>query len=386
MAAGDVLSAEKQTFRDPVSGATVTQLTDHLAHSHHPYFTNQGFWDGGTRLIFGSDRHNATNLYSIELASGQITQITDFSRGECSSLLRSFVNPSRDEAYFVAEADGHQAVLAADLKECATRQIWPLPEGYLPSMLSVTADGRTVCIGIQEDLSSRIRTDMHHGYVGFDETFEARPHCQIMAIDIDSGEARLLHEDHRWIGHVNTSSTDPDLLTFCHEGPWHRLQRLWGLRISTREVRQLRPQEPGEAIGHEYWFSDGRRVGYHGWLNPEQHLFGYVDWETGERREWPWSGRSMHFHSIDETLIVGDGFVGGNPNLLLWKLEGEQYVGPRILMNHRGSYHAQKLHPHPHMFRGADGETRVLLTADPQAYGQVFIVDVPPFQSLPEAT
>jgi oligogalacturonide lyase len=197
---------------------------------------------------------------------------------------------------------------------------------------------------------------------------------------------RLLHEDRRWLGHINASPTEADWLTFCQEGPWTRLQRLWALRISTGEVRALRPQEPGEAIGHEYWFADGKRVGYHGWLNPEQHLFGYVDWETGERREWPWSGRSMHFHSMDDQFIVGDGVRGERPQLLAWQIDGESYAGPRVLMDHRGSFHAQELHPHPRVHRGPEGQLRVLLTADPQAYGQVFLVDVPEFEALPEAT
>jgi len=52
---------------------------------------------------------------------------------------------------------------------------------------------------------------------------------------------------------------------------------------------------------------------------------------------------------------------------------------------HRGSFHVQILHVHPRMFAGRDGQIRVLYSADPQGYGNVYVADVPEFESLPEA-
>lgn len=55
--------------------------------------------------------------------------------------------------------------------------------------------------------------------------------------------------------------------------------------------------------------------------------------------------------------------------------------GRRSLAWHRGSFHSQQLHVHPCVH--ANG-TKVLYTADPQAYGQIFIVDVPEWGALPD--
>jgi oligogalacturonide lyase len=52
-----------------------------------------------------------------------------------------------------------------------------------------------------------------------------------------------------------------------------------------------------------------------------------------------------------------------------------------VLAWHRGSFHTQALHVHPTVF---DEGRRVLYTADPQGYGQVFVVDVPAWDALPE--
>ncbi|NLD43281.1 MAG: oligogalacturonide lyase, partial [Chloroflexi bacterium] len=47
----------------------------------------------------------------------------------------------------------------------------------------------------------------------------------------------------------------------------------------------------------------------------------------------------------------------------------------------RGSFHTQRVHVHP-TFNSAG--TQVAYTADPQGYGQVFLVDIPDFGSLPD--
>ncbi len=379
MPAQTTMPPEGRTYPDPVSGATVRQFTDHRAHSHPLYFTNPGLWNEGRQLVIVSHRGNAENLWTVDLASMGLRRITDFPPPARPSLVSGYLNPVRDEAYGSLAGE----VIAIDLRTGAVRPLYRASEGFVLGNVSVTADGQTLCLVEREDVSDRIETDLAHGYVGFRETFEAKPTTRIVAVPTAGGQARVVHEEGCWIGHVNCSPTVPHAVTFCHEGPWTRLQRLWALDLRTSEARHLRPQTPpDEAIGHEYWFADGRRVGYHGWLSPEQHLFGYVDWATGERHEWPWHGRSMHFHSADETFVVGDG--GRDiPYVLLWRLAGDAYEGPRILARHRGSSHVQILHVHPRMRTAADGTTRVRFCADPNGYGNVFEVLVPDFERLP---
>ena len=65
------------TYSDPISGLEVQQLTQYRGHSHHFYFTNPGWYDNVQKLLFSSDRENRTNLFSLDLNTGGITQLTD---------------------------------------------------------------------------------------------------------------------------------------------------------------------------------------------------------------------------------------------------------------------------------------------------------------------
>jgi oligogalacturonide lyase len=72
------MNNEKHGYFDALTGVKVTRLTSYRANSNHLYFTNNCFYDGGRRMIFASERGNAHNLFSMELESGEIEQITDF--------------------------------------------------------------------------------------------------------------------------------------------------------------------------------------------------------------------------------------------------------------------------------------------------------------------
>jgi oligogalacturonide lyase len=194
------------------------------------------------------------------------------------------------------------------------------------------------------------------------------------------------------MGHVNTSPALPDILTYCHEGPWNWIdQRMWGLNIQTGETWKIRPQKGYYSIGHEYWFADGVHIGYHGRPRDEsgRHVFGHIRWDNEEWVEDHFPFHSTHFHSLDETLIVGDGtpaFVftsesAARPYIQLFKWDGERYVGPKILAYHRSTFNTQHAHCHPRFT--PDGKA-VLYTSDLTAYSNMYLVEVGEFEELPD--
>jgi oligogalacturonide lyase len=366
---------ELNVYQDPVSGATVHQLTNYKGHSNHFYFTYPCWYDVGRKIVFYSDRENRTNLFGVDLEGGDIVQLTDLdpAQGEIGSLSK---NPVREEIYFYCG----DTLIALDLASLNTRPLYTRPEDRVGGGASATADGKYICTGHREDLSDRIMTDLGHGYVGFQETWEAHPHSAIVKIPIDGGAPETVYEESYWLGHFNASPKLPNIVTFCHEGPWRLVEnRIWGLDLSTGEVWQIRPNAPGEAIGHEYWMADGEHIGYHG-QTAAGPVYGSIRYDNADQVEAPFEGHCWHFHSYMLDLVVGDG-DSKDPYLLLWRFKDGRFEGPKVLVWHRGSFHIQRVHLHPCF--NAEG-TQIVYTADPQGYGQVFVVDVPDFDSLPD--
>jgi oligogalacturonide lyase len=380
MSKGDHFPVEWRTFTDDQTGVAVRQLTNYKGHSHHLYFTNPGWYDGGRRLLFGSDRGNATNLFSIELSSGAITQLTDLDQppppAETSFLFAS-VNPRRAEVYFWHGRD----LVALNLESLEERRLYRAPDGFLTNMTNVTADGNYVCTGLYEDLSGQFKLDLLHGYVGFREYWAAMPLSQVLRIDTASGAAVVIFEEHYWIGHVNTSPALPHILTYCHEGPWQQVDnRIWGLDMTSGRTWQIRPGPADELVGHEYWLADGEQIGYHGRSPQGDPFYGSIRYDNTGQIEAPFPQDSNHFHSNDLGMIVGDGNYAA-PTLRLWRFDGERFEGPRVALTHRGSFHAQILHVHPRF--SPDGK-QILFVSDMSGYGNLYLIDTPDFDALPE--
>ncbi|NOU92748.1 oligogalacturonide lyase [Paenibacillus sp. LMG 31456] len=387
---GTVWASERRSFQDRLTGVTVTQLTDYCSHSFHIYFTNNGFYgDDNGKLLFGSDRGNVTNLYSMDLQDGVMTQLTDLERGHGSRIQGTFLHPKGYEAYYYYD----RAIVAIDLQTLKERILYTVPSGYNFGSMSCTADGQWVCFGLNEDYSSRLHMDMSNGYTGFEQYFSAKPHCMIMAVSTTEGTIKQLHEDQLWLGHVNTSPTQPHLLTFCHEGPWEQIDhRIWVLDMETGSHWKVRDTLKNEYVGHEYWMADGIHIGYHGFTNSlSDHtgkIIGAVRYDDSYLEEYSFPFQNMHVHSNDLKLVVGDGQQSGayhgqqlQDTLQLWRNDGTGFQGPRVLCKHRGSFHTQTLHVHPRL---SPDRKHVLFTSDMSGYGNLYMVDVPEFESLPE--
>jgi oligogalacturonide lyase len=88
-------------------------------------------------------------------------------------------------------------------------------------------------------------------------------------------------------------------------------------------------------------------------------------------------GLTGHIHSNDENLIVGD----GGKVVRIWQWDGTAYSNPRVLCRHDSSSKMQQLHVHP---RFSADNSQVVFTTDVSGYGNVYLVDVSDFSTLPE--
>lgn len=150
--------------------------------------------------------------------------------------------------------------------------------------------------------------------VGLDERLEAKIPMTLFIIDTTTGERRDVYKSTDWLNHLLFSPTDPSSLMFCHEGPWHKVDRMWVLNLDQSPPTPVKVHEREmnmEIAGHEWWSHDGQTI-YYDLQTPRGLVFWLASYNihTHERiryhlqpHEW-----SVHFNSSPTShLFCGDG-------------------------------------------------------------------------------
>ena len=139
------------------------------------------------------------------------------------------------------------------------------------------------------------------------------------------GTMKVLLHSTDWVNHLLFSPTDPQLLMYCHEGPWQKVDRIWMIHTDgTSNTLIHKRTMVNEIAGHEFWGLDGETIWYD-WQFPKGEDFflaGY-NLKTGKRTafhmqrdEW-----SIHFNlTKDLDLFTGD---GGDPGQVARAKDGE---------------------------------------------------------------
>jgi oligogalacturonide lyase len=134
----------------------------------------------------------------------------------------------------------------------------------------------------------------------------------LFVIDIKTGQLKVIHRSTDWLNHLEFSPTDPALLMFCHEGPWHKVDRIWTMRTDGSQITKVHTRTiEMEIAGHEFWSRDGKTIWYDlqtprsedFWVAGYNVTSGERTWYHLQRNEW-----SIHFNvSRDGKLFAGDG-------------------------------------------------------------------------------
>jgi oligogalacturonide lyase len=149
----------------------------------------------------------------------------------------------------------------------------------------------------------------------------------LYTINIKTGELNFFHPATDWMNHVQFSPTDPTLMMFSHEGPWHKVNRTWLIRTDGSGLKAIRERTMEMEIwGHEFFSQDGKYV-YFDLQTPKSQVFwlGAYEIKTGKeskfsltKKEW-----SVHYNvSPDGKVFSGD---GGGPNSVA-KGDNGQYM------------------------------------------------------------
>lgn len=356
MTIGDVIRLEFATASDPDTGVEVTRLTDDRGDTSSPYFTQPLFSDDGSGLLVSSNRTGTWQAYFVELDRRRMVQLSDEPEGirwTASAML-----PSRSQVVFVAG----RALKRVGLDGSDLTTLYEAPPGFTLSVLSPTADGSSVVFAYIEEVA--LSTAAGHLVAQRMERFCRRPTSVVMRVDTGSGFATALWGERNLITHVNVSPVAPDIIVFCHEGPWHLVQRTWVLRASTGEVWPIILQRRAcERAGHEFFTRSGRVVTEYAWrFHPNARdwinldVFVWPDGRDHQAFRYLWDSPGPVGHNQvswhDETLGVGDAafpekdFPHGRDYIGLIRYQ-EELARPIPLCRHDCTRQAVLGHPFP---------------------------------------
>jgi oligogalacturonide lyase len=145
-----------------------------------------------------------------------------------------------------------------------------------------------------------------------EQRLAARTPLTLNTINLQTGKLTVLLHSTDWVNHLLFSPKDPQLLMYCHEGPWQKVDRIWMIHTDGTHNTLIHKRSIAmEIAGHEFWGLDGETIWYD-WQpikGQDFYLAGY-DLATGkrtafhmERNEW-----SIHFNlTKDLDLFTGDG-------------------------------------------------------------------------------
>lgn len=295
---------------DPSTGHRVIRLSRE-GGSASLYFHQNAYTARGDKMVITTPKVLAT----VNLKTRQIEPLVE---GRVSSVVVG--RKSREVFYFKGDA-----VYSTHLDTKATREIAKLPPGFRGgSGLTVNAD-ETVLAGSALEGERRPFTPPPSGKDRLQARMEMRLPMQLYTIQIKTGELKAIYHSTDWLNHVQFSPTDPTLLMFCHEGPWHKVDRIWTIRTDGTDLLKIHARTMDmEIAGHEFFSADGKIVWYDLQTPRGQEFWlAGVELATGrklryklERDQW-----SVHYNvSRNGKLFAGD---GGGPQMVAKAKNGQ---------------------------------------------------------------
>ena len=331
LAAASLTAAPPKSWIDPDTGHRIIRLTDE-AGSASLYFNDNAYTSNRKEMVY-------TTPDGISVLDLQTFKTRPVVEGKVRVIVAGF---KTQQVYYIQDG----ALFATDVDTKVTRRIAALPaRGNIATInADETLAAGTYLEGPAGENSGGNRQQQGHpldqprdkGEM-MERRLAARLPLVLFTIDLKTGALKPLLHSTDWINHLLFSPTDPGLLMYCHEGPWHKVDRIWTIHTDGSQNTLIHKRTMQmEIAGHEFWSADGRTVWYDlqtprgedFWLAGYNLDTGQRTWYHLQRNEW-----SIHFNvTRDGTLFCGD---GGDPGQVAHAPDGEwlYLFRPRLIAN-----------------------------------------------------
>ncbi len=326
---------------DPDTGHRIVRLTREPG-SASLYFNQNGYTADGKKMVYTTP----DGISVLDLK-------THAAKPVVQGKVRIIVTGRKTQSvYYTKEG----AVYASDVDTGAAREIARLPPRG--SISTVNADetllAGTFIEGDGRDYNSarppgaqQLDQPRNKGQM-MEERLAAHLPMALFMVNAKTGEVKTILKSTDWLNHLEFSPTDPTLLMFCHEGPWHKVDRIWTMRADGSHITKIHTRTMAmEIFGHEFWNADGKIL-FYDLQTPRGEDFWLAGYhvETGERTQYHLQRNewSIHFNvSADGKLFCGD---SGDEGQVAHSAEGKWiYLFRPELIQNRGIVDKSFVHP-----------------------------------------
>ena len=297
---------------DPSTGHRVVRLSRE-PNSASLYFHQNAYSPDGRKLVITTP----TGLSTIDLRTHAIEQVVE---GRANVIV---TGRKSGLIYYSKRVDNQAVIYATHLDTHATKEIAKIPRG---SVASINAD-ETLMLGTYNESepppqrAGQLPTVGPDGKpfniaeqkeVSLNDRYEQHIPMAMFTVSTKTGEIKVIHRNTEWLNHLQFSPKDPNLIMFCHEGPWHKVDRIWTIRADGTGLTKIHTRTMNmEIAGHEFFSADGKTIWYDlqtprgedFWVAGYELATGHRTWFHLQRDEW-----SVHFNvAPDASVFAGDG-------------------------------------------------------------------------------
>jgi hypothetical protein len=361
----------------------VIRLTQRDGNNASFYFHNNPFILGnaeeGDRMVFyGNDAYKADGvgmqLFTVNLKTLAITQLTEGNRRKSGEI----VGHKNYNIYFQVR----DSVFSTNADTRKTKLEFVFPADFKGNITTLNADetllGGAWSSDKEKDISRKYPQKSNY----FNRIFESKEPRTLFTINLRTKELTKVFSDSAWLNHVQFSPTDPKLLMFCHEGPWHKVDRIWTINIDTKKVTLIHKRTMDmEIAGHE-WFSPDGKIIWFDLQQPRSETFfvAGTDLQTGKETKYQFDRDQWSVHytiSPDQKLFAGD---GGDPGAVA-KAKNGQWINLFIPDGNRFKferlvnmkYHNYHLEPNVHF---SPDQKWIIFRANFEGFESVYAVEI----------
>jgi oligogalacturonide lyase len=364
---------------DKTTGHKVVRLVNRGGSNHSFYFNNNPFipqkGNEGDVMVFAGSTPKGTQLFTINLKTFKTVQLSNREKvsGEMVCAKTREVFYQSGDSVFVVNADTHK-----------TRLVTVLPADFKGRVGTVNADGTYLaCVKATGEQEREIYAKYPEKSQYFSKIWEAHIEHTLFTLNVKTGALKQIFQENEWTNHLLFSPTDPDILSFCHEGPWEKVDRMWNINIKTGKAKMIHKRTMvNEIAGHEF-FSPKGNTEWFDLQKPKGQTFflAGINMKTGKedrvyqmtRDEW-----SIHFNvTADEKLFAGDGGNSGQVAkakdgmwIYLFKPEADRLVSERLVNMKNHNY---KLEPNVHF---SPDNKWIIFRANFEGEEQVYAVEI----------